>query len=379
MEIGGFFEYPKLDHISGDDSVYQQLTEGYKNFQWVRDGRQSIKTALLNIKDIKNLTCYLPAYLSKSILQPFHELNLNYKFYGHSDVLKPEIKEIKDSVLFLLDYFGRDTLSNKEIHEFLDRNNTVILDTTHSILNHERFEIKDENFYIISSLRKIFPISDGGILYNVEESKIKPDGQPDGHVKMLEAMIFRSYYLNKLKLGYSDDSKTESVLKDRTHGKILSIDHSLRIIKNNFLSQYKDYERKKFEYFGMPQNIPAISLHIMKNLSYSKIVKKRRENLKFFYDEIEDYSKFLFDFKDIKSPFMLPLKFQTENERNSHKDILIKNDIYTPLLWDLDEIVPKEHSYEHELRKRIMMVPIDQRYNPDDLLPAVELINSHGA
>lgn len=378
MEIGGFFEYPKLDHISEDDSVYQRLKMGNNNFQLVRDGRQAIKMALINIKNLKKFTCVLPAYLCKSILQPFNELKLKIKFYGHSNVLKPEIEEIKNSVLFLIDYFGRDSLSNTEIHEVLDRNNIVILDVTHSIFNQERFEIKDKNYYIISSLRKMFPIPDGGILYNAKEFNMKPFCLPIGHEKMLESMIFRSYYLKNLKLGSSDNSNTGSILRDNTPEEISSIDLNMKTIKNHYLSKYYDYEREKFEDIGMPQNIPAISLHILNNISYSKILKKRNINLKFLYEEIDDDNNFLFDFKDIKSPFMLPLKFQTEKERDSVKDILIKNDIYTPLLWDLDEIVPKNYFYEHELRKRILMVPIDQRYNPDNLMTAVELINSHG-
>lgn len=377
MEIGGFFEYPKFDHIHEDDSVCKQLKMGYSNFQLVRDGRQAIKTALLNTKNINNLTCYLPAYLSESILQPFKELNLTVKFYGHTDVLKPEIDEIKDSVLFLIDYFGRNTLSNTEIHEVLDGNNTVILDATHSILNHERFKIADNNYYIVSSLRKMFPIPDGGVLYGASAFNIKPAGLPVGHEKMLESMIFRRYYLDNFKFRFSD-TKIESVSLESTFNKISSMDHYLKTIKNHYLSQHRDYERKKFEDVGMPQNIPAISMHIMNNISYSKIVKKRNENLKLFYEEICDDNKFLFEFEDIKSPFMLPLRFQTEKERNSMKDLLIKNDIYTPVLWDLDEIVPKEHSYEHELKKRVMMIPIDQRYNQDDLMVAVDLINSYG-
>lgn len=377
MEIGGFFEYPKFDHIHEDDSVCKQLKMGYSNFQLVRDGRQAIKTVLLNTKNINNLTCYLPAYLSESILQPYKELNLSVKFYGHTDVLKPEIDEIKDSVLFLIDYFGRNTISNTEIHEVLDRNNTVILDATHSILNPERFKIADNNYYIVSSLRKMFPIPDGGILYGAAAFNIKPAGLPVGHEKMLESMIFRRYYLDNFKFRFSD-TKIESVSRESTFNTISSMDHYLKTIKNHYLSQYRDYERKKFENVGMPQNIPAISMHIMKNISYSKIVKKRNENLKLFYEEICDDNKFLFEFEDIKSPFMLPLRFQTEKERNSMKDLLIKNDIYTPVLWDLDEIVPKEHSYEHELKKRVMMIPIDQRYNQDDLMFAVDLINSYG-
>jgi len=374
MEIGGFFEFPKLESIDNGDSVYKHLENANENFQLVRDGRQAIKTVLLNIKNINNMTCFLPAYLCKSIIQPFNELNLDIKFYGHVDILKPEIDGINDSVIFVIDYFGRDTLSNKEIYEVLDRNNVLILDATHSILNPEKFDIKEKNYYIISSLRKMFPIPDGGVLYSNENFNHDLAGLPMGYEKNLEAMILRSFYINNFNLGYRENNKMESIMK-RIYSEIGSKDENLKTIKQYYLSLHYDYELEKFDDVGIPQNIPTISLQILNNISYPEIVKKRKENLKFFYTEIEDEDIFLYNFNEIKSPFMLPLRFRTENERNSVKEALIKNDIYPPLLWDLEEIIPKKFFYERELRKQIMMIPIDQRYAPDDLSKVVELLN----
>jgi hypothetical protein len=375
MEIGGFFEFPKFESFGSGDSVYQHLKNANENFQLVRDGRQAIKTVLLNIKNIKNMTCFLPAYLCKSIIQPFNELNLDIKFYGLSNILKPELDEIKDSVVFVIDYFGRDTLSNKEIYELLGRNNILILDTTHSILNQEKFSVKEKSYYLISSLRKMFPIPDGGVIYSNENFNFVPVGLPTGYEKSLESMILRSFYINTSNPGSLQNNKMKSIMK-RIYGESGLKDENLKTLKQYYLSLHHDYELEKFDDVGIPQNIPAISLQIMNNISYPEIVKKRKENLKFFYKEIEEDDRFLYDFNEIKSPFMLPLKFQSETERNSVKDLLIKNDIYPPLLWDLDEIVPKEYSYEHELRKRIMMIPIDQRYDTDNLSIVAELLNS---
>ena len=82
MEIGGFFEFPKLDSIDNGDSTYHHLINLYENYSFFRDGRQAIKAVLQNIDDIKNRPCYLPSYLCDSIIQPFTELGLNVNFFG---------------------------------------------------------------------------------------------------------------------------------------------------------------------------------------------------------------------------------------------------------------------------------------------------------
>ncbi len=381
MEIGGFFEFPKLDCDDPDDSSYKYLKKAYGRFKFVRDGRQAIKSVLLNIKDINNMKCYLPSYLCDSILKPFNELNLKVKFYDHEEVLNPILGEIKDSLIYVIDYFGVESISNKEIYELLDKNNILVLDISHSILNQNRFSIESENYYIISSLRKIFPIPDGGIVYHsVDQFNSNfPEGFPEGYEKRLEAMVLRSFYLKGLEIDMGsmgsafDDDKLESMVGDFNSEKVDN--NGLENLKKHYLSMYYDYELEKFEKNVMPQNIPTISLHILNNISHSNIEEKRNENLKFTYQEIQDQDLLLFDFKQIKSPFMLPLKFKTEKERNSVKTTLIDNKIYPQILWEIEKYVPKKYSYAQDLSRKILMIPIDQRYGSNDLSKINKLLN----
>jgi hypothetical protein len=71
----------------------------------------------------------------------------------------------------------------------------------------------------------------------------------------------------------------------------------------------------------------------------------------------------------------LPLRFNSEIERDTMKNLLIENDIYPPILWDLEKYVPKEYTYERDLSKKILTIPIDQRYSPDILSEAVNILN----
>jgi phage pi2 protein 07 len=353
MEIGGFFEFPEFDCSNYTNSALYYLTDIYENHLFFRDGRQAIKSVLLNIKDLKDKIYYLPAYLCYSILQPFKELNLNVVFYNHQHPLKPVINgNIKNSLIYIVDYFGTEFIPNEEICEFLDKNNVVILDITHSIFDRSRFEIKHENLYLISSLRKVFPIPDGGALYYTNSKFEVKKLFPKSYENMLEAMVLKSFYLK---------NGSEATLKNAAN------------VKNYFLPLYKNYEVDKDKGPIQLQDIPSISLYILKNISISSVIKRRSENLKFMCENIPQKLLF-YEFTDIKSPFTLPLIFESEEKRDAVKEVLVENDIYPPIHWNLMGMVPEDYLYEHELNDKILSIPIDQRYDDEDMSKVVNII-----
>ena len=286
--------------------------------------------------------------------------------------------DIANSVILIIDYFGTKSVSNKEIRELLDRDNIVIADLSHSILDNSRFSIKHDYYYLIASLRKIFPIPDGGIVYHNNEKFIASDIFPRDYESKLEAMVLRYFYLNGITVDNvpaHDDKKLDSVFEAWYTKTPVGFQQRLEAIKRHYLALHYEYELKKYENQVIPQNIPAISSYILHNISYSNIIKKRTENLKFMYENIVHKNLFVFNFDDIKSPFLLPLRFKSEEERDFVKNSLIKDDVYPPIVWDIEEYVPSEYAYEREFSKRMLTIPIDQRYNPNELLKPVTIIN----
>jgi hypothetical protein len=379
MEIGGFFEFPKFDHIDNGASTYHYLTSLYENYSFFRDGRQAIKAVLQNSGEIKDRLCYLPSYLCDSIIQPFTEMNLNVNLFGHEDPLKPILDmDISNSVILIIDYFGTESVSNKEIRELLDKDNIVIMDVTQSILDNNRFSVTHDCYYLVASLRKIFPIPDGGIVYHTNEKFAASDIFPIDYESKLEAMVLRYFYLNGIAVDnvpVHDDQKLDSVFEAWYTKKPEGFKKRLEAVKRHYLALHYEYELKKFQNQIIPQNIPAISLYILHNVSYPNIINKRAENLKFVYKNIIHKDLFVFNFEDIKSPFLLPLKFKSEEERDFVKNSLIKDDIYPPIVWDIEEYVPSEYIYEREFSKRMLTIPIDQRYTPYELSKPVTIIN----
>lgn len=341
QEIGGFFEYPEFDCENKNDSVYHYLTDVPQNYVFMRDGRQAIKAVLQNIPDLENKICYLPAYLCHSILQPFKELELNVKFYGM-------VPMVGDSIVFIIDYFGTESvISNKAIDMLLDKGNMVIMDITHSIFSKTRFESQHKDYYLIASIRKVFPIPDGGIVYHSNSEFLVKTFPPSGHGKNIDAMKLKA--LNK---------------------------GSSPIAKSNYRELYNNYETEKDELVILQQKIPGISKQILKKLNISNIIKRRATNLDFLYENINKKWIFLYESReDIKSPFFLPLLFKTQKQRNDVKAQLIKEEIYPPIHWELPKEVPERFFYEYSLSDRILSLPIDQRYEEKDMQRIAKILN----
>jgi hypothetical protein len=58
----------------------------------------------------------------------------------------------------------------------------------------------------------------------------------------------------------------------------------------------------------------------------------------------------------------MPLLFKNEKLREIYRKKLINSNIYPPIHWELPEDIPLTFKYEHDLSKRILSIPIDQRY-----------------
>jgi hypothetical protein len=355
MEIGGFLEFPELQDTERKESAYYYLTNLYDNYDFFGDGRQAIKAVLLNIEEIQHKTCHLPAYLCDSILQSFRELELDVKFYPHRELLKPVLNgNIKDSLVYLIDYFGIEPVSEKEIEELLDDNNIVILDVSHSILDENRFSLTHENFYRIASIRKTFPIPDGGIVYHSDPNFKSSNIPPRKYETKLEAMLLRKLYLK----GYDMDGSDK------------------KGVKEHFLNLNQEYESYKYGSVVEPQSIPLTSCYILKNISITDIMDRRWENLSFMHEKLANKEVLLFNLDKIKSPFILTLKFKNENERDFIRKKLIENDVYPPVLWDLKAYIPEEFTFERTLSKRILMVPTDQRFGATEMSKVKDILNS---
>ncbi|MEN3046126.1 MAG: hypothetical protein ABDH49_03985 [Candidatus Hydrothermales bacterium] len=331
-----YFEFPFL--FKRKNKIFSFWKGFLKKIKLFFSGRDALRFLLSEIGD--KYFFLLPSYTCYEVIRPFEEFNLNFDFYRINFKPEPEIdfddleklaSKRKNPIVLIIEYFGFP--QNYQLHI------PFILDISHSLLTFKKRKFKINPTYIFGSLRKILPIPDGGILlYNDKIS-----GKTRSYNKI--------YFTLKL---------ASSLIKNI---------HYLIPGKTQFLLPFSYFQLdKRFEnylsYKRVPERISSISKFMLKSIPYNFLIKRRRENFLYFlktlsFDEIKPlYSSLPSAVCPLNFPFFT-------NSKKKIKEILIKNRIFPPTIWDyVPPIINKEKFPEiHTIPERILSLPIDHRYN----------------
>jgi hypothetical protein len=71
--------------------------------------------------------------------------------------------------------------------------------------------------------------------------------------------------------------------------------------------------------------------------------------------------------------FSYPIMFNSFNDREIIRNKLIKNKIYPIIHWPLD--FDKKKKCNHHISDRILSIPIDERYNKDNMYFILKILN----
>lgn len=237
-------------------------------------------------------------------------------------LLNKKIKE--DEVILYINYFG---LKTKCLHTIKRKYKNVIIDNT------QAFYAKPiNNTDTIYSPRKFFGVSDGGYLYT--------DISSDKKIKKDVSYKRYKYLLKRIDLGaeegYYDFQKNEEELNDQ---EILEMSN--------------------------------LTSNILSSLDYKKIKNKRKENFKILHNKLKKMNEIEIDESLIDNgPMVYPLLLKNEVIRK----YLIQNKIYVATYWkDVLKRV-NEDSFEYYLTNYLIPLPIDQRYDKEDMQYIAELI-----
>ncbi|OLS25570.1 MAG: hypothetical protein HeimC2_18260 [Candidatus Heimdallarchaeota archaeon LC_2] len=347
-EIGGDFNI-SLNALNIQENRFNRYFKTADKFQMLVDsGRTALYVILQDIMDkiSKKPLVYVPNYLCDSVVEPIRQLGLEIRYYNVIENKKfnaPLITELRDhSVVLRISYFGDPKLPKIEVR---NREKIFVIDD----MFHNPYLMINTNFnsnYIIASLRKYFPISDGGIvisdspLTNVTLSPITHWSE----IK-ISGMILKNVYLNNPNPG----------------------------LKAKFLSLLRNSEQILDTKTIGKNAISKFSSIMLNSLDYDEIKMKRINN----YRQLEEGLVNI----DIQSPIsdladqFVPLGFPIlTNRRDEVKLKLIEQGIYPPIHWELENIIPHEHIESHLISSEIITLPIDQRYGNEDIQRIIKVL-----
>lgn len=345
MEIGSNFELNMSNLENTNDTIFNYL----KSYQTVYtdSGRSALR--IINQFLIKGVIL-LPSYLCSSITSVYQEkfkihfYKVNKDFTIDLDDFKEKLNE-QVSAVYIIHYFGR--LQEKNFLNLLYENKqkygfSIIEDTTHSIFT-KNMTIGD---FCICSLRKWFPIPDGGVLYSKKpfsnlNTKSIPIKAPS---EVLEAMILKKWHIR---------------------GKINCND----LYRKIFIEQ-----EKKLDNQNQMFHISEISKGLLECYSISQMIKTRKAN----YHVLDNFLKSNGINPVLKDTDFVPLALPIYiKNRDKFRRYLSDNHVYCAVHWPLKNTGLENCTEAVTINNNIISLPIDQRYDKKHMGYLQELIKKY--
>lgn len=311
-EIGGYFEL----ELSKSTEYHSELLK-------LNSCRNSFK-CILKIRKLQKV--FIPNYICDSIIEPLEELKINYEFYNvdKNFEIVQDFRLEENEMIFYVNYFA---LKSNYIQGLAYKyNNNLIVDNTQAF-----FKKPLKNIDTIYSPRKFFGVSDGGYLS-----------------------------INRLLDEFFDQD--------------VSYDSSIQLlgrIDKNASSFYNDYQKAEQRLINQPiKKMSNLTQSILSSLDYKNIIKKRKENFEFLHKELRNMNLMKIESDSDFVPFVYPLMIENEELRQK----LIENKIYIAKYWN--EVLKRQNvsDVEKDSVNKILPLPIDQRYDLDDMKRIVETI-----
>ncbi len=325
-----------------------------EDYAWLSTGRSAIQYVINTIGERKpgiKRVAVLPSFTCNTVFEPF--LKSGYEVYYYpiekdlsttSDVILETVLKHDASIVLFHRYFGFDTLDlqvDGMCKVLRDLGKYSVEDCTQCLYSNIH---RADSDFTIGSIRKWTGTPDGGFAVCREGRFSNKPLNTDTVLE--EAKVMASYAKYKFLFNHEGD-KVE----------MLGLYRSAEDILDN---QERIYA------------ISQMSTKVQASLDRDKLIRKRRENFTYLGSNLKGLAEPVFSLGQGDVPLYYPILVDDRAALQKH---LVQNAIYAPVVWPKDENQPQqcesaENAYEH-----LLCIPIDQRYDVDDMNRIVEVIN----
>ena len=268
---------------------------------------------------------YVPYFTCDTAVEPIIKLGIPYEFY-HIDKeyrIIDDIKLAEDEALLYTNYWG---LQNQYCEKLAAKyGKQLILDYTQAFFSNPISGI--DTFY---SCRKYFGVPDGGYLYT--------DAIADFEVEQDESYL-----------------RMDSLIK--------RIDLSPE-------AGYEDFHRVSALFQEMPiRRMSKLTKRLMQSIDYERVAQQRIDNYNTLRASLGGR-----ELKYGEVPMIFPYESAEGQQLCQH---LIANKVFIAKYWpNVDEWAEKE-TVERWMANNILPLPIDQRYDKEDMNRIIEIIKNY--
>lgn len=337
-EYGSDFNY-----IDSYNSSRAHLTDVFRGATLLADGRQCI-VVLICQYGWKRI--WMPDYFCYEVIDTIKEqTGIKVMFYDDNPLQEGQVESLPfedGDALLRMNFFGmRGQRNNKKIPC------PVIEDHTHDPFG--RWALYSDADWCISSIRKILPLPEGGMMWS-----------PKGH---------------KLSVEVVSTEENEKIAAIRWEGMEMKTAYlkGEAVSKDEFRKRYTETE----EWFDSaePVLIDSRSKNVVtKQLDINLWQGAKRKNwflLKYHVNQ--DFCKVMIPEDEFCTSFSLILLLESKERRDIVRKQLIESCVYPAILWT----VPESASVGAKVfSERMLSIHCDGRYTEDDVRQLSRILNS---
>lgn len=310
--VGGYFnlELPRLEEFH---KGALRLNTSRNAFEYVLRARRYRKV-------------YIPCYTCEVMMTPLRKLGVTFEYYRVDEQLEPtELPSLNSDEAFLYtNYFGLKEMCVKRLAVLYG--NRLIVDNAQAFFAEPIKGI--DTFY---SPRKFFGLPDGAYLYTDCLLNIEFD---------------------------------RDISYDRCS-------HLMKRIDLGAEAGFPDFHKNDDSLIGQPiLKMSRLTQNLLSSIDYETVRKRRLENYKKLDDALKCDNLLKLSLDENSVPLVYPYLSINEDLR----DKLIANRIYVARYWPNVLDWCKEGEWEYDLAKRTCHLPVDQRYDENDMERIIDVI-----
>ena len=305
-EIGGYFQ---METLNGK--------EYHQNLLRLNLGRTALLYAL---QELSVKVLYLPRFICDSVTSVCESWDGTVKWYPiardflPSDSFDPQ----PGAYIYLINYYGQ--LTEEKIISLKKKYGNILVDHTHDF-----FQRPVKGIPTLYSCRKFFGLPDGAYLYLPQN--------PDSY---------------------------ESLPQDYSSSRM---SHILGRYEHSASDYYQDMLDTSQSFYSKPiKRMSPLTENLLRGINYETAARQRTNNYKVLNSILSSYNGMTFSMPVV--PFVYP--FYTKDAAVLKKKLAMQK-IFVPTYWNNVISQCSPDSVEWDLASHIMPLPVDQRYQPEDM------------
>jgi hypothetical protein len=329
--IGGVFGLP--------DRVPKLVEPGGKSWLFQRPGTLRVVNArsaffLLGQTFLPHKV-WLPSYLCEAVVQGFQAAKVAMEFFPVNDCLRCEnsrwLERVQPGDLVLrINYFGFQN-TDPVFWEAISRGAWIVDDAAQALLTEG---IGDAAHFVVYSPRKFIGVPDGGFLV----SMIPAPGEWPALQPVPPGWWLETFFASQLRR-----------------------DFELGSGRRDWFPRFQAAEQNAPK---GPFAMSEFSGHLLDHaFNYSAITQNRRANYLQLLKHLHEFALF----QELPAG-IVPLGFPVRlHSRDAVLRGLMREQVFPPIHWALNGLVPDAFVASHNLARETMTLPCDQRYDGDDM------------